>query len=142
MGTFIQNLKKKPKTIRNKYAFFGAIGITFVIAMFWATSFSVRFESKLVESQYKVTDNLYSFVDEIKNYAGTFFSNGVVRSTDDLRVVGTSTYSDSINESTDQEAFTFKSYISSSTRSTATTSRRKVEEKVILISTTTSKIGN
>ena len=40
IADYIEHLREKPEHVRNRYAFWTALGVTLVIAIFWVSSFS------------------------------------------------------------------------------------------------------
>ena len=61
---WLDELRKKPKSTRDQYAFLGAIGITSVIAVIWLVSLSVQFssETQIVRSETEATSGAFSRV--------------------------------------------------------------------------------
>ncbi|MFT5037353.1 MAG: hypothetical protein ACI9VM_000933 [Candidatus Azotimanducaceae bacterium] len=77
MMGFIENLRKKPKVVRNQYAFFGAAIFTLAIALVWAVSIPAKLATIGGESE-EDQDNkgaFSQFLSEAKdNFAAAFES--------------------------------------------------------------------
>lgn len=76
MLRFIEKTRKKPKEVKNQYAFFGAVGVTFVIAFFWSISLPSHFANfgNDVENYENETSGAFSqFFEEAKNNFATIF---------------------------------------------------------------------
>ena len=93
---WIEETRKKPKVVRNQYAFFGAVAVTSCIVGVWMLSLPTHFAS--IDDKYEDRDNdtsgLFSnFIGDMKSqFAASFTSRlGDAEDVSDEKAVATST---------------------------------------------------
>jgi len=131
----LQELRKKPKNVREKYAFWGAFLVTAVIAIVWGISLSVQLgvfqETTLSEETIQKPESSgafsRSFSDVKDNVAGAWSAFTTDSETD--------------NKATSTEEVVTKTSVEFSSTTTATSSEivkpKASNQRAVLIATTT-----
>lgn len=78
IADYIEHLREKPEHVRNRYAFWTALGVTLVIAIFWVSSFSFTdFSSRhdsVAETVKKVGSPGASMIAGVGDFVGDIWS--------------------------------------------------------------------
>lgn len=128
----IEALRKKSPEVRNRYAFWIALGVTSVIAVFWVVSMSTQFEvltGKSMESK-KTEGSISRTFSNMK----AFVSNGLDQVPDVKELYVESEEESQTTSSTSIDFNTF--FQASTTKPSSTESVTKKREKRVLIGTT------
>lgn len=137
----IESLRQQPKSVRDRYAFFTALGVTFLIAAVWAVSLPSRYASIA-----EVTSELPKS-EEVGNFARVF---GDIKSQLQASIASVKNTPVPGNEESEAEETTVSAnsayeidiagmFTATSTTNTSTSTGSSPTPKVILIATTTDR---
>ena len=98
----LEELRQKPKSVRNQYAFWGALFLTFAIGAVWVVALSVRFGGEpVVPNEIKENSGAFSqFYDEATANLSEIFSTIKNPPTDAETAVETASSSEDASTST------------------------------------------
>ena len=101
----LEELRKKPKSLRNQYAFWGALLLTLVIGAVWVVALSVRFGSEpVVPTEIKENSGAFSqFYKEATANLSEIFSTIKNPPTDSEATTETASSSENVTTSTVEE---------------------------------------
>ncbi len=83
----IESLRKKPKHIRNRYAFGVAASITLIVALVWGVSLPSRFSEQSSVATKKSAEQTTAFTDELSEMAA-LISTGINQIKTQAEIVG------------------------------------------------------
>lgn len=138
MKKLIENIRQKPKQVKDQYAFYGAAMITFVIAVIWVVSLPVSFETTgKVEPDETERPAFSIFFDQVKGqFAGLREDLQDVASS--ARQLETATVTDGVSvSSTTSVVNSIEEAITNSMNKPPQAENEVISPKYVLIGTTT-----